>query len=35
MKNDEFTARFPGICVLDPASLLREIDMAQAREQGK
>ncbi len=34
MKDREFTTRFPGIHVLDPASLLREIEQERKREQG-
>jgi putative PIN family toxin of toxin-antitoxin system len=34
MKDRDFTTRFPGIRVLDPTSLLREIEVEQAREQG-
>jgi putative PIN family toxin of toxin-antitoxin system len=32
MKDEDFTAQFPGIRVLDPASLLREIEIERARE---
>jgi putative PIN family toxin of toxin-antitoxin system len=35
MKDPDFTARFPGIRVVDPASLLREIEAEQEREQGR
>jgi putative PIN family toxin of toxin-antitoxin system len=34
MKDREFTTRFPGIHVLDPVSLLREIEEERKREQG-
>jgi predicted nucleic acid-binding protein len=34
MKDRDFTTRFPGIRVLDPASLLREIEVEWGREQG-
>jgi putative PIN family toxin of toxin-antitoxin system len=33
MKDRDFTTRFPGIRVLDPASLLREIEVERVREQ--
>ena len=35
MKDPDFTARFPGIRVIDPASLLREIEAERGREQGR
>lgn len=35
MKDVDFTTRFPGIRVLDPAALLRELEREQAREQGR
>jgi hypothetical protein len=34
MHDPNFTTRFPGIRVVDPASLLRELDVAQEREPG-
>ncbi len=33
MKDPDFTTRFPGIRVLDPASLLREIELTLGREK--
>ncbi len=35
MKDREFTTRFPGIQVLDPVSLLREIEDQRKREQSQ
>jgi putative PIN family toxin of toxin-antitoxin system len=35
MQDPEFTTRFPGIRVLDPVSLLREIEVEQERDQGR
>jgi predicted nucleic acid-binding protein len=34
MKDRDFTTRFPAISVLDPTSLLREIEREQSRERG-
>jgi putative PIN family toxin of toxin-antitoxin system len=35
MNDRDFTTRFPGLRVLDPASLLRELELEQASEQIK